>query len=105
MSDSAQTALPVAPSTCPGLSISPHGVRWVDSLGCEHDLLRSERMSPGELAIIAKRSPEWILRLIRAGELYPVLRINPRTLEVWRCSYDDYLVRSLQKGGGAHETA
>lgn len=95
MPDTAANALPVATASCPGLSISPQGVRWVDSLGAEHDLMREERMSPGELALVAKRSPEWILRLIRAGELYPVLRINPRTLEVWRCSYDDYLVRSL----------
>jgi hypothetical protein len=87
----------IGPRTCPGLTVNKDGVIWRDSLGHEFDLAKEKRISPGEAATKMKRSTEWVLRKIRANELYPHVYYNPRLVEVWACALDDYLVRNIQR--------
>jgi methionyl-tRNA formyltransferase len=97
----------IGPRTCPGLTLSSGGCFWRDSSGTEHDLLKSKRVSPGEAAIHLNRSTEWVLRKIRANELFPVVYYNPRSVEVWVCGLDDFVARSLRRSasGGAGDVA
>jgi len=90
-----------APKQCPGLSITPEGVTWVDSLNRAHNLERERLLSTGEVATEMKRSVDWVLRAIRDGELYPVLHHNPRNIEVYGCAIRDYYARKLTKGAAA----
>jgi methionyl-tRNA formyltransferase len=83
------------PRTCPGLSVSATGLFWRDTLGREFNLLTEKRLSPGEAAIRLNRSTEWVLRKIRANELYPHVYFNPRLVEVWECGLSDYIVRTV----------
>ena len=98
MPDSVAThAASVAPRTCPGLSVTSAGVFWRDSLGREFDLLREKRLSPGEAALKMNRSSEWVLRRIRDNQLYPHVYFTQRTVELWQCAIDDYLIRTIRK--------
>lgn len=83
------------PLQCPGLDIGPAGVLFVDSIGRTHDLETDRRYSPGEAAISMKRSPEWVLREIRARNLYPVIYHNERSVELYDCAIKDYYARKL----------
>lgn len=87
--------LKVAPRECPGLTVTASAIVWVDSRGASHDLLREKRYSPGDAALIMGRSVEWVLRKIRANELFPVVKYNSRTIEIWQCGLEDLLVRNL----------
>ena len=79
--------------SCPGLHCSLAGITWHDSLGRPHDLTREARSTPSEIALKMRRSTEWVLREIRAGRLYPVVRHNLRYIEVYHCAIDDYYIR------------
>lgn len=87
----------LAPRACPGLTVTAAGVRWCDSLGREFDLLSEPRLSPGATALKMNRSAEWVLRQVRAGQLYPHVYFNERTVEIWACAIDDYLIRAIAK--------
>lgn len=91
----------VAPRVCPGLALTESSITWIDSRGAAHDLLRERRYSPCEAARLMGRSTEWVLRKIRAGELYPTCRYNLRTIEIWQCGLEDYVARHLGSGGKA----
>lgn len=84
--------IPVA-VTCPGLTCTQAGIYWRDSLNREHDLSREPKCTPGEIALMMRRSTEWVLRKIRAGELYPYVRHNERYIEVYVCGVPDYYTR------------
>jgi hypothetical protein len=93
-----------AVQTCPGLTCSERGMLWTNSLGQEFDLSAQPKHVPGEVAIKMRRSTEWVLRKIRAAELYPVVYHNPRFVEVYDCAIADYYHRHTQ-GGGTHAAA
>lgn len=87
-----------APIQCPGLSVSHSRIVWRDSLGTEHDLLSSRRLTPGEAAIRLRRSGEWVKRMVRAGRLYPVAKYNCRSIEIFEVGLADFIARSLAGG-------
>lgn len=80
---------------CRNLSITPGAVTWTDSTGARHDLLAERVLSPGEAARALDRSTSWVLRRVRRGEIYPVLRANARSLEIFACALADYRARRL----------
>lgn len=96
--------MPEPVQTCPGLTCSERGMVWRNSLGQEFDLSREAKHVPGEVALKMRRSTEWVLRKIRAQELYPVVYHNPRFVEVYDCAIVDYYMRHTQQGG-AHAAA
>lgn len=81
---------------CPGLSASERGVFWRNSLGQEFDLAAQPRLSPGDVALKVKRSAEWVLRKVRAKQLYPVIYHNARSVEIYECAITDYYHRHTQ---------
>lgn len=81
--------------TCPGLSIGTDGVIFVDSIGRAHDLEQVKRLGTGEVAMQMKCHVETVLRRIRDNELYPVVYVNPRVVEVYECAVNDFYARRL----------
>ena len=69
------------------------GIFWRDSLGREHDLSREPKSTPGEVATAMRRSTAWVLREIRMGNLFPIVRHNLRFIEVYECGLADYYLR------------
>ena len=82
--------------TCPGLDCSARGIFWRNSLGQECDLSKEGRFAAGEVALLMNRSAEWVLRQVRAGELYPVITHNQRSVEIYGCAVADYYARHTQ---------
>lgn len=67
---------------------------WINSRGEVIDLATAKVITIGECAQRMRRSTEWVLRKIRAGELYPVLRHNARSVEVFEPAISDWLDRA-----------
>lgn len=69
---------------------------WTNSRGQQFDLSVEKRYSPGEAAMKMRRSTEWVLRLVRSGELSPVCRLNCRTVEIYDCAISDFYARRIE---------
>ena len=85
---------------CPGLKITRAGVLFTDSLGRVHDLEKSATMSPKEASAdprMCGMPVDEILRQIRIGTFYPVLRRNARVILIFDCALTDWRARQLTK--------
>lgn len=71
---------------------------WRNSLGEEFDLTKEAKRTPGEIALRVRRSTDWVLRKVRAGEIYPVIAHNPRFIEIYDCAVADYYIRHTEGG-------
>lgn len=85
--------------SCPGLKVTANaGVFFTDSLGRVHDLERSRTVSPKEAAADSRlcgAPVAEVLRMIRAGELYPVMKRNERVILIFECALTDWRARQL----------
>jgi len=85
---------------CPGLTVTVNaGVTFIDSLRRVHDLANERTLSPKEAASDARlggMSAKTVLRLIRRGEIYPILRRNRRVFLVFDCALTDWRLRAAQ---------
>jgi hypothetical protein len=90
---------PSAVPTCPGLTVDPEtGVCFTDSLERVYNLEREKTLRPKEAASderLGRPPVKAVLRMIRVGELYPVLRRNARTILIFDCALTDWRARQL----------
>lgn len=91
--------------SCPGLTLDRSGVIFVDSLGRAHDLETEKRLSTGEVAMRMTCHPETVLRRIREKEIYPVVYINARVVEIYECAVNDFFARKLASDNAAAASA
>ena len=68
---------------------------WKDSQGVTHDLTMTKRLTFGEVALMMRRSVRTVKRLVATRQLRPVIRYNPRSIEIFECAVTDYLARKL----------
>lgn len=91
---------PIVP--CPGLKVTrSSGVFFTDCLKRVYDLEKEKTLRPKEAAAderLCGTHPREILRLVRAGKIYPVMRLNARTILIFDCALTDWRARQL---GGA----
>jgi len=81
---------------CPGLKITTNaGVSFTDSLGRVHDLEREKVLRPKQAAATLQYHEKTVLRLIRAGDLYPVFRRNARVILIFDCALTDWRARQI----------
>ena len=84
---------------CHGLKPTTNaGTSFTDTLRRVYDLERERLLRPKEASAeprMAGASTSEILRLVRAGELYPVLRRNARVILIFDCALTDWRLRQL----------
>lgn len=84
---------------CPGLKITTNaGISFTDSLKRVHDLEREKWFRPKQAASderLGGMSVPEVLRAIRDGDIYPVLRRNARVVLIFDCALTDWKARQL----------
>lgn len=84
---------------CHGLKPTTNaGTSFTDTLRRVYDLEREKLLRPKEAAAdprMAGASTSEVLRLVRIGELYPVLRRNARVILIFDCALTDWRLRQL----------
>ena len=86
----------------PDLRIGDEGVVWRDSLGRDHVLSGSKRLTLGEAAQKLNRSVRRVQELAAEGKLGPVLRFSRRDVQLYACCVDDYEHHGLRRKEVAH---
>lgn len=85
---------------CPGLKVTANaGVSFTDCLKRVYDLEKQEMLRPKEAAADVRMCGMpvgEILREIRRGGIYPVLRRNRRVILLFDCALTDWKARQLK---------
>lgn len=88
-----------APDACKGLFAKNQRLHFRDSLGGEHDLTNEPLLNTFEASKELRCHPETLLRKVRAAEIYPVVFVNTRVLQIYRCAMSDYRYRMTVGAG------
>lgn len=81
------------PDTCPGLVCKNGQLIFVDCLRNEHTLADEPLLSTFEASKELRCHPETMLRSVRMREIYPVLYVNSRVIQIYRCAITDFRIR------------
>jgi len=82
------------PQKCPGLSVVRGRLTFTGCTGLQYDLTTEPALSTFDASKEMRVHPETMLRQVRAGELYPVIYVNQRTILIYRCAITDFYLRN-----------
>lgn len=81
------------PDKCPGLKKRLGKLVFADCLGNEHDLAAEPLLNTFEASKEMRCHPDTMLRKVREGDIYPVVYINERVIQIYRCALTDFRLR------------